>query len=537
MKLIKRIFILSLFCLSLMLFPFISHALNVENMPDPRLSGSWVLDQAQVLSAETETQLNQMISSIEAKNGTEIIVVTVPDTRSYPTTKDFTTRLFNHWEIGKVNVDNGVLFLFSLGDRKIEIETGYGIESILPDVQVGNIIDTHIVPYFREDDFDRGTLAGTRALIEVLEDVDYIFTFSVQDHIDFLIANEPLLLGLVILFYGVASLAFLYRSHLIVNTDEGFFLDAAGRSRVPGKLETIFTQAIFPTFSGVFIGIFALSLFVSTLIPAPAAYIILFFAALFIIGIWEIQYSQGKNVKYLPPSEVVGIILSTCVCILLLIPPILLMLFFAAIFSSKMRTFFGYQMLLVLLLVPAILQIYVSRAAIMPDLLIAVAVGIVTAYPITNWIIKLFRHNKFWVKSDNLLTIALDLKSVTNHLTEIEKVAQKMGSVRYEGWRSKQGEIHIRAYVNDQENFRECPNCQEYTLKGTKEISRKASYSRTGMALITFNCQCQHCNHSFTETEIIPRLTRSSDDDSYASGGSDTSGGGASSGGGGGADF
>jgi uncharacterized protein len=40
------------------------------------VNNSWVTDKANILSDSTETQLNQMISDLEAKNGSEIAVVT-----------------------------------------------------------------------------------------------------------------------------------------------------------------------------------------------------------------------------------------------------------------------------------------------------------------------------------------------------------------------------------------------------------------------------------------------------------------------------
>lgn len=150
--------------------PLPSHALTVEEVPNPRQEyGGWVTDRAAILSDETEAKLNRMISELEEKNGAEIAVVTVPETSPSATPKEFTTTLFNHWGIGKADVDNGVLFLISTGDRRVEIETGYGVEGILPDAKVGNIIETKITPQFKQGNYDRGTLAGTNALIAALE--------------------------------------------------------------------------------------------------------------------------------------------------------------------------------------------------------------------------------------------------------------------------------------------------------------------------------------------------------------------------------
>ncbi|MBD2439799.1 YgcG family protein [Nostoc sp. FACHB-110] len=166
----KRIFSLSLFSAVIFLSGLPSLALTVQEVPNPRQkNGSWVTDMAGILNDETETQINQMISQLEAKNGAEMAVVTVPKTAPAASPREFATELFNKWGIGKKEQNNGVLFLISISDRRVEIETGYGIEAILPDAKVGNIIDTQIIPRFKKADFAGGTLAGTKALIVVLE--------------------------------------------------------------------------------------------------------------------------------------------------------------------------------------------------------------------------------------------------------------------------------------------------------------------------------------------------------------------------------
>jgi uncharacterized protein len=167
---LKRLLKVSPFTLAFVLFPFASLAVDVKDVPNPRqMNGAWVTDMAQMLDERTEAQLNSTIAQLERKNGTEIAVVTVPETAPAASPKEFTTKLFNYWGIGKKGKDNGVLFLISKGDRRVEIETGYGMEAILPDAKVGNIIDTQITPRFKQGDFNGGTLAGTKALVVAIE--------------------------------------------------------------------------------------------------------------------------------------------------------------------------------------------------------------------------------------------------------------------------------------------------------------------------------------------------------------------------------
>jgi uncharacterized protein len=221
----KRIFWVSLFSSAILMFPLSSLAVTVQEVPNPRQqSGGWVTDMAGILSNQTETEINQMISQLQAKNGREMAVVTVPKTAPNTSVKEFTTELFNKWGIGKKGEDNGVLFLISVGDRRVEIETGYGVEGILPDAKVGNIIDTHIIPRFKKGDFEGGTLAGTKALVVVLESSDSSTPVTPQPEVStpenqgnlWLILGGAGALGL-----GIGGVAYLARPRKISISPEG----------------------------------------------------------------------------------------------------------------------------------------------------------------------------------------------------------------------------------------------------------------------------------------------------------------------------
>jgi uncharacterized protein len=169
LKIVKQTATLSFIGSTVMLTSLPSQALTVEEVTNPRHNnGGWVSDTADILSDRTEAKLNRLISNLEQTNGTEIAVVTVPETTPAESPKTFATQLFNYWGIGKAEADNGVLLLVSKSDRRVEIETGYGIEAILPDDRVGNIIDTKITPQYKQGNYDRGTLDGTEAIVEAI---------------------------------------------------------------------------------------------------------------------------------------------------------------------------------------------------------------------------------------------------------------------------------------------------------------------------------------------------------------------------------
>ena len=154
----------------ILLIPTTALALTVEEVTNPQTtSNTWVTDMADILSNKTEAKLNRQIANLEQSSGAEIAVVTVPETAPADSPKAFATQLFNYWGIGKAESDNGILFLISTADRRVEIETGYGIEKILPDAKVSEIIDRNITPQYKQGNYDRGTLNGTKALIASLD--------------------------------------------------------------------------------------------------------------------------------------------------------------------------------------------------------------------------------------------------------------------------------------------------------------------------------------------------------------------------------
>lgn len=155
------IFLVTMFALPPVILPSLVNAIPIEQIPtlNPQ-GGLWVSDRANILSQASITQISGDIAKLEAETGAEIAVVTVPDTLPYPTPKAYATALFNRWKIGKKSLDNGVLILVSLKDRRIEIETGYGVQRFLPDAQVKDIIYTYMIPSFKTGNYEEGIRAG-----------------------------------------------------------------------------------------------------------------------------------------------------------------------------------------------------------------------------------------------------------------------------------------------------------------------------------------------------------------------------------------
>jgi len=132
-----------------------------------KAANEWVSDMAAVLDSPTKQRLNTMITWLEQNTTAEIAVVTVRSTEGSPP-KEFATELFHRWGIGKADQDNGVLILLDMESRRLEVETGYGVEGLLPDGKVGAILDAQVIPRFKQGDIGGGLLAGVEAMAEII---------------------------------------------------------------------------------------------------------------------------------------------------------------------------------------------------------------------------------------------------------------------------------------------------------------------------------------------------------------------------------
>jgi uncharacterized protein len=82
--------------------------------------------------------------------------------------EDYGYQLGRAWGIGQKKLNNGVLFIVAPNERKVRIEVGYGVEGVLTDAYSSVIIQTKILPRFRDNDYPGGIAAGTDAIIEQL---------------------------------------------------------------------------------------------------------------------------------------------------------------------------------------------------------------------------------------------------------------------------------------------------------------------------------------------------------------------------------
>ena len=131
-----------------------------------------VNDYAELLTNTQENRLEITLSNFEQNTSHQIVILTIESTEDY-SIEEYANTVFNTWQLGQKENDNGVLILIAPGDRKMRIEVGYGLEGLLTDTKCGLIIRNEIAPYFKNQFYYEGISAGTDAVIESINDPDF----------------------------------------------------------------------------------------------------------------------------------------------------------------------------------------------------------------------------------------------------------------------------------------------------------------------------------------------------------------------------
>lgn len=127
-----------------------------------------VNDTAHLLSPATIRLLNQSLEALNNRESTQIVVLTIPSLEG-EVLESYSLKVAETWKIGQKGLDNGALLLVAVQERKVRIETGYGLEGRLTDLVAGRIIREQIVPAFRRGNFDQGVIDGVTAMIAAVQ--------------------------------------------------------------------------------------------------------------------------------------------------------------------------------------------------------------------------------------------------------------------------------------------------------------------------------------------------------------------------------
>jgi uncharacterized protein len=161
-KLISEIFMV------LCLIALTARVLHSQDIPDKPYPPRLVNDYTGTLSSNEINTLENKLVAFNDTTSTQIAVVIVKDLGGYDKS-DYAFRLAEKWGIGQKGLNNGVLILVKpktdSSSGQVFIAPGYGLEGVIPDITCAEIIDSEILPAFRNGNYYKGLDKATTTLM------------------------------------------------------------------------------------------------------------------------------------------------------------------------------------------------------------------------------------------------------------------------------------------------------------------------------------------------------------------------------------
>ncbi|HYH50475.1 MAG TPA: TPM domain-containing protein [Acidimicrobiia bacterium] len=139
----------------------------------PPSTDSWVYDFAGAISASDETEITDLFKTLESETAIDAVAVAINSVSDYQpgvSLEEFAKGLFNHWQLGDVGIDDGVLLVVAVRDRTARVTIGDGFDdSFVAEAQA--VIDS-MLPSFRDSDYSGGIKTGAREIASRFRSLD-----------------------------------------------------------------------------------------------------------------------------------------------------------------------------------------------------------------------------------------------------------------------------------------------------------------------------------------------------------------------------
>jgi uncharacterized protein len=139
--------------------------LEVQRYPSPI---GYVNDFASILDSSEILRLEDKLKKYNELTTNQIIIITINDKNLTEENFDkYSLDISNYWGIGTKEKNNGLTIVLSTDLRKIRINTGIGTEKILTDEICNDVLNSLIIPEFKNEKYFEGLNNAVDKFIEL----------------------------------------------------------------------------------------------------------------------------------------------------------------------------------------------------------------------------------------------------------------------------------------------------------------------------------------------------------------------------------
>jgi len=137
-------------------------------------------DEAHIFSQNERDELLNLVQNFEQNSTTQIAIVTLNSLEN-KSIEELSLEIARGYKLGQKKDNNGVLLVVAPNEKKVRIEVGYGLEGVLTDAISSQIINSVMIPQFKNGKMSEGVKDGVLAIIKVASGEDFRSKFSLGD--------------------------------------------------------------------------------------------------------------------------------------------------------------------------------------------------------------------------------------------------------------------------------------------------------------------------------------------------------------------
>lgn len=134
-----------------------------ERVPLPNPIG-YVSDHAQVVEGKWKDRIRSVCIDLEKKSGVEMVIVTVPSIKPYPTAAAYADALYEKWQIGSTQQDHGLMVVVAVQERQAAMALGRQMFPVITPAVRSEISRTYLQPAIERGQFGEGLYRTAVAL-------------------------------------------------------------------------------------------------------------------------------------------------------------------------------------------------------------------------------------------------------------------------------------------------------------------------------------------------------------------------------------
>ncbi|MDR4465917.1 MAG: TPM domain-containing protein [Nitrospira sp.] len=141
-----------------------------ERVPLPSPIG-YVSDHAQVVDDAWKERIRSVCTDLEKKSGVEMVIVTVPTIKPYPSAREYADALYQKWQIGSTQQEHGLMVLVTVEERQAAMALGRRMFPVITPTVRDEVGRTYLQPAIERGQFGEGLYRAAVALATPAQEV------------------------------------------------------------------------------------------------------------------------------------------------------------------------------------------------------------------------------------------------------------------------------------------------------------------------------------------------------------------------------